>query len=58
MGLEAAAENGKSELLAGDPIPKAPSKNPDVSSLMTPDSAVLRFTFAWMAILALTASFF
>ena len=34
MGLEATNDTGASELLAGDPIPAAPSKNPDVSSLV------------------------
>jgi len=52
MGLEAVAEGGKAELLAGDPIPAAPSKNPDLSWAIAPAGA-LDYACAWITFLAL-----
>jgi len=53
MGLEAANDQGESELLAGDPIPAAPSKNPTIDPVMLPTGA-LNFAYAWIALLALS----
>lgn len=52
MGLEAVAETGKAELLAGDPIPAAPSKNPDLSWAV-PTSGALDYACAWITFLTL-----
>jgi len=57
MGLEAKNDSGAAELLAGDPIPAAPSKNPDVSMLV-PTSGALEFAYAWIAMLALAVNLF
>ena len=52
MGLEAQNDSGQAELLAGDPIPAAPSKNPDVSELIVPTSGgALGFAITWVALL-------
>ena len=57
MGLEALDDTGQAQLLAGDPIPAAPSKNPDISTIIVPGSSTsavsLNVAFAWIAILAL-----
>jgi hypothetical protein len=54
MGLEANNASGQAELLAGDPIPAAPTKNP---TILVPGSATpagaLSFACAWIAMLAL-----
>ena len=57
MGLEAVADSGKSELLAGDPIPSAPSKNPDLSWAVAPSGA-LDFAYAWIALLAIAVNLY
>ena len=56
MGLEATSDTGASELLAGDPIPAAPSKNPDVSTLIPTETGAINFTCAWIALIAVAFS--
>lgn len=64
MGLATVevASDGSSEmkLQSGDPIPEAPSKNPDLSSLLTPgeDGAVYGLASAMIAFIALAVGLF
>lgn len=56
MGLEANNASGQSELLAGDPIPANPTRNPTIAvpaDQLVPSGATLSFALSWAALLAL-----